>query len=370
MIQAIIRFLTYADFFNIYKPAGTENLGGGQSYIDFPTRVVSLKDWEEFFDEVPGVRTSTQEMVSGFTQINWFVPIVSDGDTSASVQEVKIYRRRSTSVSIASQKITSSENNRVRAWLPQNGFPSPRDSEERQERPDSLCIVLYRFDNTIHAGWRLPSTGEGSDLGGLTDLISFIDEIYQELEEKQDTDSGYATYLKIQETPIDITIQLPENNESDNIDDYFLDEDSVNLDDLADVEDQSKTQQDRIVKYRKRNKKIVTKLKDLYNGECQVSGTQHTFLLKKGQYYSEAHHLIPLGKGGSDNAANIVIVSPTVHRMLHSIKPVTVDFSLLHDNQLPITVGGKSITVIYNEKHAELVNKLLDATDETSSSQS
>ena len=370
MIQAIIRFLTNADFFNIYKPAGTEDRGGGQSYIDFPTRVVSIDDWHEFFNGVAGVQTTIKEMID-FTQFNWEVPIVSDGDIpDTPPQIIKLYRRRPQTVSLTAQKISSSKNNRVRAWLPQNGFPAPRNPEGRQERPDSLCIVLYRIDNTIHAGWRLPSAGKGSALSGQSDLISFIDEKYKELAENNDTDSGYATYLTVQDTPFDITVELPENNESDNIDEYFLEEDSVNLDDLADEEDQSKIQQDRIVKYRKRNKKIVTKLKELYNGECQVSGTEHTFLLKNGQYYSEAHHLIPLGKGGSDNAANIVIVSPTVHRMLHSLSPVIVDFSLLHDDQLPITVGEKTITVIYNEKHAELVNKLLNATDEVISSQS
>jgi hypothetical protein len=46
----IFRYLTTADFFNIYKPSGTEEGGGGQGYIDFPVNAVvsfvtvSLKD--------------------------------------------------------------------------------------------------------------------------------------------------------------------------------------------------------------------------------------------------------------------------------------------------------------------------------------
>lgn len=370
MIQAIIRFLTNSDFFNIYKPAGTEDLGGGQSYIDFPIRVVSIENWNEFFDGVTGVSSTTKEM-SDFTQINWSVPIISDGDSTDSAQTVKIYRRRKASICIASQKITSSDHNRIRAWLPQNGFPEPSNPEKRQECPDSLCIILYRTGNTIRAGWRLPATGVGSNLNGLTDLASSIDEIYHNSVEDTGSDSGFATYLQIEDISFDNSVQATNQESNDQIDDFFLNEDSIlNIDELADEEDHSDIKQDRIVKYRKRNQKIVTKLKELYNGECQVSGTEHTFRLCNGQYYSEAHHLVPLGEGGSDNAANVVIISPTIHRMLHSIKPVVVDFSLFHDNQLPITVGGKTIIIYYNEKHAELVNKLLNTTDDSTSSQS
>ena len=370
MIQAIIRFLTNADFFNIYKPSGTEDLGGGQSYIDFPTRVVSIDDWHEFFEGVTGVSSTTKEMLD-FTQINWNVPIISDGDPTETAQMVKIYRRRKASICIASQKITSSDNNRIHAWLPQNGFPEPSNPANRRECPASLCIILYRTGNSVRAGWRLPATGEGSNLSGLTDLITCIDGIYHESVESAGTDSGFASYLQLEDTPFEITVS-PSNQESnDQIDTFFLDEDSVlNIDELADEEDHSDIKQDRIVKYRKRNQKIVYKLKELYNGECQVSGTEHTFQLSSGQYYSEAHHLVPLGEGGSDNAANVVIVSPTVHRMLHSIKPVVVDFSLLQDNQMPITVGGKTIVIHYNEKHAELVNKLLNSAEDSTSSQS
>ena len=50
MISVIVfRYLTDADFFNINKPSGTEAGGGGQSYIDFPTSVISLDDWRRFF---------------------------------------------------------------------------------------------------------------------------------------------------------------------------------------------------------------------------------------------------------------------------------------------------------------------------------
>ncbi|MCY4491830.1 MAG: hypothetical protein OXC46_10310, partial [Thaumarchaeota archaeon] len=57
-----------------------------------------------------------------------------------------------------------------------------------------------------------------------------------------------------------------------------------------------------------RNTKAVKKLKKLYNNKCQISGTKYTFKKKdNGEYYSEAHHLIPLGENGADNVSNIVI---------------------------------------------------------------
>ena len=69
-IQFIYRFLTHADFFNIYKPSGTEERGGGQSYIDIPVSKVSVNQWKEFFSGVFGVKYEEKQLTD-FIQQNW-----------------------------------------------------------------------------------------------------------------------------------------------------------------------------------------------------------------------------------------------------------------------------------------------------------
>jgi 5-methylcytosine-specific restriction protein A len=56
--QLVFRKLTDADFFNINKPSGVEERGGGQSYIDFNTSAITLINWRDFFrgvHEIQGV---------------------------------------------------------------------------------------------------------------------------------------------------------------------------------------------------------------------------------------------------------------------------------------------------------------------------
>ena len=73
----------------------------------------------------------------------------------------------------------------------------------------------------------------------------------------------------------------------------------------------------RILKIRKRNAAAARKLKELYAGQCQISGEQYIFPDKYGKPYTEAHHLVPLGKKGDDNLRNLIVVSAHMHRMLH-----------------------------------------------------
>src|SRR3989338_1444460 len=54
----VFRYLTQAEFFNIYKPAGTEARGGGQAYIDFPITAISLKKWRTLFSGASSVNES------------------------------------------------------------------------------------------------------------------------------------------------------------------------------------------------------------------------------------------------------------------------------------------------------------------------
>jgi len=48
----VFRQITPAGFFNINKQPGTEDRGGGQSYIDVPVKNVDLATWHLFFDGV------------------------------------------------------------------------------------------------------------------------------------------------------------------------------------------------------------------------------------------------------------------------------------------------------------------------------
>lgn len=44
----VFRRMTYADFRHINKVGGEEQGGGGQSYIDFPVKEISLLQWYDF----------------------------------------------------------------------------------------------------------------------------------------------------------------------------------------------------------------------------------------------------------------------------------------------------------------------------------
>ena len=145
----IFRYLTAADFFNIYKPSETEVGGGGQSYIDFPVNAVSLDEWSQFFEGADSVTCDTVAQGP-----SWEFPIDSIGQAADSDQELKIYQRRPQSVCIASQKITSRDENRVNAWRPEFGFPEPSDPTDRNTVPANLLIYLLRTDaNEFWAGW-------------------------------------------------------------------------------------------------------------------------------------------------------------------------------------------------------------------------
>ncbi|NIM46180.1 MAG: hypothetical protein GTO54_11240, partial [Nitrososphaeria archaeon] len=36
-----------------------------------------------------------------------------------------------------------------------------------------------------------------------------------------------------------------------------------------------------------------------------------------GEFYSEGHHLVPLGENGYDSLSNVVILCPLCHKKLH-----------------------------------------------------
>src|SRR5687767_14463747 len=92
----VFKYLTYADFFNIYKPAGAEAGGGGQTYIDFGTGSINSEDWQQFFQGVRGVAVRRGD----FGPRREF-SIRSIGNKKR--QKLTIYPRRAQTYSIAAQ---------------------------------------------------------------------------------------------------------------------------------------------------------------------------------------------------------------------------------------------------------------------------
>lgn len=131
----------------MYKPSGTEKGGGGQAYIDFPTALVSLSRWGSFFDGAESVSCST-----GKQGPVWEFSLGSIGFETT--QDLKVYQRRPQSICIASQKITSRVENRVKSWHPTNGFPKPEDPIKRNAVPNNLVIYILRtMKDEFWAGW-------------------------------------------------------------------------------------------------------------------------------------------------------------------------------------------------------------------------
>lgn len=64
-----------------------------------------------------------------------------------------------------------------------------------------------------------------------------------------------------------------------------------------------------------RDTNLARKLKLLHKNCCQIC--DYKIQLPNGKYYSEAHHIIPLGKphNGSDVAENIIVLCPNHHVM-------------------------------------------------------
>ena len=359
------RSLTDADFFNINKPPGSEAGGGGQSYIDFPVRLIPVAGWGQFFSGIKSVRKS--KVVQGPA---WEATVHSIGvpGTVEAAQQIKIYQRRAASVSIARQKLHSKRANRVKAWHPQYGFPKPIDNTLRNQCPKGLMVYLVAtFDGELWAGWYLnngisapPVVGdiEGTPLAALTAAVSAGEGHSQMLtfgegELEIDTSNKFSPFVfgdpsEIEPDPTEDD-QLQEEEDAESL----FDQDGPSL------ENKSPEEQQRIITVRKRNKKIVRKLKKLYNHECQITGIEHTFLKPNGHYYTEAHHLIPLGDGGYDAPENLVILSPMLHRMLHYADVTRMDLNQIERHEdgtasLEIIINQKTYKIFWHRKHAEL----------------
>ena len=315
----VFRYLTDADFFNIYKPRGTEIGGGGQSYIDFKTSYISHNQWYDYFSGVEN-RPRTQGP-------SWTFNIHSIGLNS--VQSLTIYQRRPQSFTISSQKITSRESNRVLAWHPNNGFPKPNDPTNRTSCPPKLAIYIVRTtDEEFWAGWfqnnipckdnesknmlseMLPDYPEAGHVGfiDLSEILHFDETdikkpFFKPISTTISTQPKVATPSPPRYEPLKkIKPKIKRTTRTDEeITKSLFDED-----DNFDSEPKDKLKEV-IVKVRNRNAKAIQGLKELYKGKCQITGNKFTFTKKDGKLYCEAHHLIPLVNEGADSPYNIII---------------------------------------------------------------
>lgn len=85
-----------------------------------------------------------------------------------------------------------------------------------------------------------------------------------------------------------------------------------------------------------RKKKIVEKIKKLYNNTCQICGIR--IPAGGNNFYSEVHHIIPLGNphNGKDSLNNMICVCPNHHVQL-DIKSIALERNHLYLNYHPIS---------------------------------
>jgi hypothetical protein len=80
-----------------------------------------------------------------------------------------------------------------------------------------------------------------------------------------------------------------------------------------------------------RDAELVRLLKEARGGKCQMCG--HTFRMRNGGTYTEAHHLEQLANGGLDVSRNMLVVCANHHRQFHY-----GDVEILHYDADTLTV--------------------------------
>lgn len=337
----VFRRMTYADFRHINKVGGEEEGGGGQSYIDFPTQDISLKNWSDFLGKNTDV---------GKVGPIWEFQINSLGLKKPT--QLKIYQRRAQSVCIAAQKIHSRAANRIPSWHLDNSFPI-----DYNPNSDNLVIyILKTNDNQFWAGWFLKNDIPKNWL--MNDELKQLFEVesagYIKFKSKvliDTTNKEWAFYFDAKEVKNQV------KTEEDVEEDLLNQDTSPKLEELtAKAKPEVK---ERIFKIRQRNNQIVKNLKKLYKGHCQISGTDLTFQKKDGSWYSEVHHLISLGENGSDSYANAIVISPLIHRMLHYAKVSAIDLSKIKNHKLKIQINDKDYEITWHPDHLKTVEKSL-----------
>ena len=368
LIELVFRQITPADFYHTNKRPDPEDTGGGQSYIDFPTSKVDLRTWHNFFAGIE------PEMMRGGPL--WTVDIHSLGGLGR--QEVKIGQRRESSVSIRAQKLLSSSGNRIHAWHPDySGFPrAPEDMNDANDpRVVELVLgvrifILRTDEGQYWAGWlrtenieRLATVDARFEEMHVESAghLSFDPPVDLDVESLADPFRVLPHVVPDEETESPIeesgsTEKVPYNTmtgrtEEEIAKDLFLD-DSLS-------KEVRKTQ--KVIETSERNRKAVRQMKRLYK-TCQITGDDFVFSKINGEPYLEVHHLVPLGKGGSDDPANLVVISAHIHRMLHYAIVEGIDLSKIVDDKLEFTINGEAFTITWRSDHAKVITEAGAAT--------
>jgi 5-methylcytosine-specific restriction enzyme A len=339
----VFRRMTYADFRHINKKGGEESGGGGQSYIDFPVRDITLAQWFEFLGKNTGLGAGDRPQ--------WDFIVNSLGIKEAN--KLRIYQRRQGSVSIASQKIHSKESNRIPSWNPQNGFPNDYDHQN-----ENLVIYITKTKyGEYWAGWFLQNQIPANWVGNTTLSKMFTQESAGYLKFRRKL--FIETENKIWPFHFDATSIINDISTEEDVEiELALEDTSPRLQVLIDNNTQPEIV-NRLMRIRQRNNKLVKNLKELYGGKCQLTGEKLTFKKKNGEWYSEVHHLIPLGENGSDSYANAIVVSPLIHRMLHYARVSEINLNNIMDGRLSITINDITYEIKWHPEHVSMVEKTL-----------
>ena len=115
-----------------------------------------------------------------------------------------------------------------------------------------------------------------------------------------------SDYQQLAETLKNIPEEVYEVNDDDK---FFM------ADKYASIEEKQ-----RIVKYRKIDRNIISSLKKLYDYCDQISGEKIGD--KYGDSVVEAHHIDYFTRSQNNDSSNIIIISPNYHRIIHKNNPI------------------------------------------------
>jgi len=365
--ELIFRQITPADFFNINKKPKKKAKGGGQSYIDVPIKNVDLPTWHSFFGDITPEDTKSGPL--------WKVDIHSLGGLGS--QEIEIGRRRGASVNIRSQKLFSRNSNRVFAWHPdKGGFPRAPANMTSADDPRVIelaagvrVFILKTDDHEYWAGWltteeveRLSATDARfevmlSEPAGHIHFKSVVELNEASLRDPfslHPLETFELADTEVVEFPDENLKPGPKNNRPYNAKSGRT-EDDIAAELFQDDAASSKAKKtEKVIKIFERNRKAVRDLKKLYK-TCQITGDQYVFPKLNDEPYLEVHHLIPLGEGGSDHPANLVVISAHIHRMLHYANVEGIDLENISDDKLDFTINGESFTITWLPKHVKTI---------------
>lgn len=177
------------------------------------------------------------------------------------------------------------------------------------------------IDNAVSDQWRITDQGQ-----------QYLEHLCQELLKPENwVESTQITNAAIERAK---EIVFPNQKQFE----YYLDQ--LREDGVLSTSDTEEIQIKRVKRYQK----ITDQLKTKYKGCCQIKDCGFTFLQKNGDNYAEAHHLVPLSEGGSQDASNVVILCPNHHRMFHY---AVVSIGKLAREKRSVIINGVETHLIY-----------------------